>query len=146
MVARNTYVIAVIVAIIIIVAISTFVLSSAPTTTPYPTTTTTTTITNSTTSSTTTQEVVTVSLIAENIKFNATNPTITVKPRQQVIFNVVNKDNVQHNFQIQGVPGSATGQINSGETKMVTVTLSAGTYSYYCSIHPSQTDGQIVAK
>jgi len=158
MATRNTYIIAVIVAIIAIVAISAFVLSGTPATPPYPTTTTTeptlttTTSTSSSTTSTTTTTTsqgaaaTTVTLVAQNFRFNTTNPTITVTAGQPVTFTVVNKDSAPHTFDIQGVSDGSTGQIGAGETKTVTVTLSAGTYNYLCAYHPGQMNGQIVAQ
>lgn len=164
MVTRNTYIIAVIVAIIAIVAISVFVLNGTPVTPPYSTTTTTTTTgptsstttptssnttSTSTTTTTTTSQgaaATTVTLVAQDFRFNTTNPTITVKAGQQVTFTVVNKDGANHTFDIQGVSGGSTGQIGPGETKTLTVTLSAGTYKYLCADHPGQMNGQIVAQ
>ena len=162
MVTRNTYIIAVIVAIIAIVAISALVLSGTPATPPYSTTTTTTEPTSSTTTSTSSSTTsistttttttsqgaaaTTVTLVAQNFRFNTTNPTITVKAGQQVTFTVVNKDGANHTFDIQGVSGGSTGQIGAGETKTLTVTLSAGTYKYLCADHPGQMNGQIVAQ
>ena len=168
MVTRNTYIIAVIVAIIVIVAISAFVLNGTPATPPNYTTTTTTTTgptsstttptsSNTTSTSTTTTTATTtttsqgvaattVTLVAQNFRFNTTNPTITVKAGQQVTFTVVNKDGANHTFDIQGVSGGSTGQIGAGETKTLTVTLSAGTYKYLCADHPGQMNGQIVAQ
>ena len=162
MATRNTYIIAVIVAIIAIVAISALVLSGTPATPPYSTTTTTTEPTSSTTTSTSSSTTsistttttttsqgaaaTTVTLVAQNFRFNTTNPTITVKAGQQVTFTVVNKDGANHTFDIQGASGGSTGQIGPGETKTLTVTLSAGTYKYLCADHPGQMNGQIVAQ
>lgn len=165
MATRNTYIIAVIVAIIAIVAISAFVLSGTQATPPNYTTTTTTTTgptsstttptssnttstsTTITTTTTTSQgAATTVTLVAQNFRFNTTNPTITVKAGQQVTFTVVNKDSANHTFDIQGVSGGSTGQIGAGETKTLTVTLSAGTYKYLCAYHQGQMNGQIVAQ
>ena len=162
MATRNTYIIAVIVAIIAIVAISALVLSGTPATPPYSTTTTTTEPTSSTTTSTSSSTTsistttttttsqgaaaTTVTLVAQNFRFNTPNPTITVKAGQQVTFTVVNKDGANHTFDIQGVSGGSTGQIGAGETKTLTVTLSAGTYKYLCADHPGQMNGQIVAQ
>ena len=143
MAARNTYIIAAIVAIIVIVAVSAFVLSGVPTT---PTTTTT---SGSTTTTTTTSgggEATAITLISENVKFNGTNPTVTVKANTPVTFTIVNKDSPPHNFIIEGVAGGSTNLINQGQSEQLTVTLQPGTYEYYCSVHPGQMEGQIVAK
>ncbi len=141
MATRNTYIIAVIVAIIVIVAVSAFVLSGTPAPSGGTTTTTT-----GTTTTTTTTTAATIRITADNIKFNGTNPTITVKADQPVTFVVVNEENIPHNFIIEGVAGGSTTLLNAGQTEEVTVTLKAGTYKYYCSIHPGQMDGQIIAK
>ncbi len=145
MAARNTYIIAAIVAIIVIVAISAFVLSGVPTT---PTTTTTNEPTTTTTTTTTTGggEATAITLISENIKFNGTNPTVTVKANTPVTFTIVNRESAPHNFIIRGVPDGSTNLINQGQSEQLTVTLQPGTYEYYCSVHPGQMEGQIVAK
>ncbi len=134
MATRNTYIIAAIVAIIVIVAISAFVLMG-PTTPTTPTTTT-----------TSGGGATTIYLVAQNIKFNGTNPTITVAANTQVTINVDNKDSVPHNFVIQGVPGGTGNLLSPGQSGSVTVTLQPGTYKYSCSVHPGQMDGQIIAK
>ncbi len=169
MATRNTYIIAFIVAIIVIVAVSAFVQSGMLGTNPYypPTTSTTTTgSTSSTTTSTSTSTststtssststtsqgggggaATAVTLVAQNHKFNGTNPTITVKAGVQVTFTITNKDSVNHTFDILTFYGDSTGQIAPGSTKTLTVTLSAGTYTYRCADHPSQMTGQIVAQ
>ena len=145
MAARNTYIVAAIVAIIVIVAISAFVLSGVPTT-PTSSTTSGSTTTTTTTKTSGGGEATTINLTAENIKFNATNPTVTVKANTPVTFNIVNKDTAPHNFIIEGVSGGSTNLINQGQSAQVTVTLQPGTYKYHCSVHPNQMDGQIVAK
>ncbi len=137
MATRNTYIIAVIVVIIVIAALSAFVLMG----TPAPTTPTT-----STTSTTSGGGATTIYLVAQNIKFNSTNPTITVAANTQITINVDNKDSVPHNFVIKGVSGGTTNLLSPGQSGSVTVTLPPGTYQYSCSVHPGQMDGQIIAK
>ncbi len=165
MATRNTYIIAFIVAIIVIVAVSAFVQSGMLGTNPYyPPTTSTTMTTTSTSTSTSTSSSTTssststtsqgggggaataVTLIAQNLKFNGTNPTITVKAGVQVTFTITNKDSVNHTFDILTFYGDSTGQIAPGSAKTLTVTLSAGTYTYRCADHPSLMTGQILAQ
>lgn len=101
--------------------------------------------TNTTTTTTAAKSAeTTLTLIAENIKFNTTNPTFTVPVSQPVQIHVVNKDTVPHNFIIEGVPGASTNLLNSGDSQTITVTFDkTGTYKYYCSVHPGLMDGQI---
>ena len=131
---------AIIVVVIIIAAASVYALYFMP-----PSTTTTTSTTTSTT--TTTTPSIVINLIAENIKFNTTNPTINVKVGQTVNFVIINKDTVSHEFTIKDIPGAATNILSPGQQQTITVTFNtAGTYGYYCSVHPGLMDGQIVVQ
>lgn len=88
----------------------------------------------------------TITLVAENIKFNTTNPTFTVPAGQPVQIHVVNNDTEPHNFIIEGVPGASTNLLSPGDSQTITVTFDkTGTYKYYCSVHPGLMDGQIQA-
>jgi plastocyanin len=84
-------------------------------------------------------------LVAANIKFNSTNPTIYVPVGQKVTLTIVNNDGMAHTFDIDEL-NVHTGNINPGESKTVTFTMSVpATYKYYCSIHPGLMDGQVTA-
>jgi len=85
-------------------------------------------------------------LFAANIKFNDTNPTIYVPLHQVVVLTIVNRDGVPHTWDVDAL-NIHTGIINPGETKVVRFTVDvAGTYRYYCSIHPGLMDGNLVAQ
>ncbi len=87
-----------------------------------------------------------ITLVAENIKFNTSNPTVTVPVGQPVQIHVVNNDTVPHNFIVEGVPGASTNLLSPRDSQTITVTFDkAGTYKYYCSVHPGLMDGQIQA-
>ncbi|HVP22697.1 MAG TPA: cupredoxin domain-containing protein [Conexivisphaerales archaeon] len=84
-------------------------------------------------------------LVAANIKYNSTNPTIYVPVGQKVTLTIVNNDGMAHTFDIDEL-NIHTGTINPGESKTVTFTMtSASSYKYYCSIHPGLMDGQVTA-
>jgi heme/copper-type cytochrome/quinol oxidase subunit 2 len=84
-------------------------------------------------------------LVAANIKFNGTNPTIYVPVGQEVTLTIVNSDAMAHTFDIDEL-NIHTGTINPGQTVMVTFTMASATsYTYYCSIHPGLMDGLVTA-
>ena len=49
-----------------------------------------------------------ITLVAKNIKFNATNPTITVTVGS-VAITIINQDTVPHNFLIREISSASTG-------------------------------------
>ncbi len=84
-------------------------------------------------------------LIALNIKFNVTNPTIYVPVGEKVTVTIINQDGMAHTFDIDAL-NIHTGNINPGQTVTVTFTMTtATTYTYYCSIHPGLMDGSVTA-
>jgi plastocyanin len=85
-------------------------------------------------------------LVAANIKYNSTNPSIYVPVGQKVTLTVVNNDGMAHTFDVDEL-NIHTGTINPGQSKTVTFTMNtAASYRYYCSIHPGLMDGQLVAQ
>lgn len=86
----------------------------------------------------------TITLVAESIKFNASNPTFTVKKGEPVKITIINNDTLVHNFIINEIAGATTSTINPGGRQTITVTFpTAGTYNYQCSIHAGLMDGTI---
>lgn len=84
-------------------------------------------------------------LVAHNIRFNDTNPTIYVPLNVPVTLTITNDDGMPHTWDIDAL-NLHSGIIGPGETKSVTFTVNtAGTYDYYCSIHPGLMDGKLVA-
>ncbi len=89
-----------------------------------------------------------VTLVAKDIKFNSTNPTITVTVGS-VGITVINQDTVPHNFLIREISTASTGLLSPGQSQTITVNFtSTGTYHYYCAVHPGLMDGtiQVVSK
>ena len=85
-------------------------------------------------------------LVAANIKYNSTNPTIYVPVGAKITLTIVNNDGMTHTFDIDEL-NIHTGNILPGASKTVTFTMSApATYKYYCSIHPGLMDGQVIAE
>lgn len=84
-------------------------------------------------------------LVAENNAFNRTNPIIYVDSNKPTKLIVLNKDFVKHDFISEGL------NINTAylttEQDFITAIASdkPGTYTYYCSFHPSM-KGQIIIK
>jgi plastocyanin len=90
--------------------------------------------------STSTQQI---TIIAKDVKFNVTNPTIGVKVGS-VKITIINQDTFPHNFLIKEIPSAITGIINPGQSQTITVNFtSTGTYNYSCAVHPGQMDGKI---
>jgi plastocyanin len=84
-------------------------------------------------------------LVAAQIKYNTTNPTIYVPVGATVSLTIINNDGMIHTFDIDEL-NVHTGNILPGQSKTVTFTMSSATsYKYYCSIHPGLMDGQVTA-
>jgi plastocyanin len=84
-----------------------------------------------------------ITIIAKDIKFNVTNPNITVKVGS-VQITIINQDTVPHTFLIKEIPSAQTDILNPGQSQTITVDFTTtGTYNYYCSVHPGQMDGTI---
>jgi plastocyanin len=144
---RNLVAIVAVIVIIIIAASAYVLLMMGPTSTTTSTTSTTSITTTSTTS--TTAAVTTITMVAQNIKFNVTNPTIYLKVGQTVKFVLMNQDSdtIPHNFYIKNFPNASTSTINPGQTASFTVTFStAGNYTYHCIVHPGLMDGNIIVQ
>lgn len=85
-------------------------------------------------------------LIAQDNRFNATNPTIyasTILPKKLII---LNKDFVRHDFIVDGL-GINTSYLSADQSFITAIaTKKAGIYEYYCSLHPETMRGKIVIK
>lgn len=85
-------------------------------------------------------------LIAQDNRFNGTNPTIyanTSLPKKLII---LNKDFVRHDFIVDGL-GINTSYLSADQSFITAIaTKKAGTYEYYCSLHPETMRGKIVVK
>jgi plastocyanin len=88
-------------------------------------------------------------MVARNIRFNATNPTIYLKVGQTVKFVFINNDtdSIPHSFYIKNFPNASTPTLGPGQTASFTVTFStAGNYTYACIVHPGLMDGKIIVQ
>ncbi len=88
-------------------------------------------------------------MVAQNYKFNGTNPTIHLNVGQTVKFVFINNDSdtITHSFYIKNLTNAATPIINPGQTASFIFTFStAGNYTYACSVHPSLMFGNIIVQ
>jgi plastocyanin len=86
-----------------------------------------------------------VHIVIKNFAFVPAHPT--VKPGERIV--VTNEDGVAHTF--TAMPGSSpqgsfnSGDIDPGATGTVTAPSTAGSYAFYCSIHPFMTGALTVS-
>ncbi len=73
----------------------------------------------------------------------AFKPNQLTAPAGEVTVNLTNNGFLPHDLTIEGVDGADTGIINAGKTATFTVTLAAGTYTFYCSV-PGHKDAGMV--
>ncbi|HEX3490061.1 MAG TPA: cupredoxin domain-containing protein [Streptosporangiaceae bacterium] len=87
-----------------------------------------------------------VKIIIKNFKFTPANPD--VKPGERIA--VTNEDSVTHTLTAGPSPKDkgvfSTGDVGSGQTKMVSAPAKAGMYPFYCTIHTFMTGILIVGK
>jgi plastocyanin len=79
---------------------------------------------------------VTLSLIAQNSKFDQSQLTVTANAPFAIQFE--NRDSVPHNVSIQGGPPGTAGEVFGGpaERTYVFAALPAGSYTFACAVHP----------
>lgn len=90
-----------------------------------------------------------ISLVAQNLRFNETNPPIEMRLGDTLRLVVTNAEagGIAHDLIIAGPAGLTTNRLQPGETQMVTFAPSRpGVYHYSCSLHPRLMDGQIVVR
>ena len=79
-------------------------------------------------------------VLLQNYSFVPNN--LTVQKGQKITF--TNKDSAQHHLAVTGILNSIS--LNSGESYLLdTTSMKAGTYNFYCDIHPGMT-GQLTVK
>lgn len=83
-------------------------------------------------------------LVANDDKFNSTNPDIRLAVNSSEDVVVFNKDSDQHDFTSDALNVKSK-ILNEGENfKTTIVTNRSGTYEYYCSLHPEEMRGKII--
>lgn len=89
-----------------------------------------------------------ISLVARDSRFNATNPTIDVAPRERLRLVVKNEEaQTWHDLVIGGLDGQRTKILAPGESAALEITApSSGILNYGCSVHPGFMDGRIIVK
>jgi plastocyanin len=85
-----------------------------------------------------------VTLVAENVSFDA--ETITVTAGREVTITFENRDSIAHNLRIVGPDGDFATEIASGPvTQELTFTIDQpGRYEFLCDVHPAQMSGALV--
>lgn len=85
-------------------------------------------------------------LIAQDNRFNQTNPTIYANANLPKRLIILNKDFVRHDFIVDGL-GINTSYLSADQSFITAIaTKKAGIYEYYCSLHPETMRGKIVVK
>lgn len=83
-------------------------------------------------------------MLMKDNKFNVTNPDIAVKINQLLKISIANQDFRKHDFIVDEL-NINTGFISSGQDFTTLIASDkAGSYRYYCSIHPGIMEGKIM--
>jgi plastocyanin len=83
-------------------------------------------------------------MLMKDNKFNVTNPDIAVKINQPLKVSIANQDFRKHDFIVDEL-NINTGFISSGQDFTTLIASDkAGSYRYYCSIHPVIMEGKIM--
>jgi len=89
----------------------------------------------------------TLGLYAEDLRFNSTNPPITVKAGETIRLILINKDTVVHNFKVRGLIVNSKQIVREGEKDEIILTAGKpGEYTYICTNHPVIMDGMLVVQ
>ncbi|MEQ8719049.1 MAG: cupredoxin domain-containing protein [Acidimicrobiales bacterium] len=85
-----------------------------------------------------------ITLVAENIAFDA--ETITVTAGREVTITFENRDSIAHNLRIVGPDGDFATEVASGPvTQQLTFTIDEpGRYEFRCDVHPAQMSGTLI--
>lgn len=92
-----------------------------------------------------------VELVARDIRFNGSNPTLRLERGRPVRLVVRNAEGgerpVYHDFAIAGLGLEPTRPLAPGESAVVAFTPSRpGTYTYHCPLHPGLMNGKLVVE
>jgi plastocyanin len=85
-------------------------------------------------------------LVAQNNAFNNTNPDIyaTVNVPKKLV--VVNKDFVRHDLIVDRLKINTAYLSSEQDFTTAIASKKAGTFEYYCSLHPTTMRGKIIVK
>jgi plastocyanin len=82
-------------------------------------------------------------MVANENKFNSTNPDINLATNASEDVVILNADSKEHDFVVDGLAVNS-GILKTGEYFNTTLSTSQpGTYEYYCSLHPDDMRGRI---
>ena len=83
-------------------------------------------------------------LVAEDDRFNKTNPDIHVTKGIPLRITIVNKDFRKHDFVINEL-NLNTGYMSTDQQVTVAIAShSTGTFQYYCTLHPEKMRGKVI--
>jgi len=83
-------------------------------------------------------------LIAEDDRFNKTNPDIYVKKGMPLRINILNKDFRRHDFVINELNLNTGYMSTDQQVTLAIASNSKGTFEYYCSLHPDKMRGKVI--
>ena len=83
-------------------------------------------------------------LIAEDDRFNKTNPDIYVKKGMPLKISILNKDFTRHDFVINELHLNTGYMSTDQQVTLAIASYSNGTFEYYCSLHPDKMRGKVV--
>lgn len=85
-------------------------------------------------------------LVAQNNAFNNTNPDIYASVNVPKKLVVVNKDFVRHDLIVDGLKINTAYLSSEQDFTTAIASKKAGTFEYYCSLHPTTMRGKIIVK
>jgi heme/copper-type cytochrome/quinol oxidase subunit 2 len=83
-------------------------------------------------------------LIAQDDRFNKTNPDIYVKKGMPLRINILNKDFRRHDFVINELNLNTGYMSTDQQVTLAIASNSKGTFEYYCSLHPDKMRGKVI--
>jgi plastocyanin len=85
-------------------------------------------------------------LVAQNNAFNNTNPDIYASVNVPKKLVVVNKDFVRHDLIVDRLKINTAYLSSEQDFTTAIASKKAGTFEYYCSLHPTTMRGKIIVK
>lgn len=89
-----------------------------------------------------------ITIAAQDVRFNGSNPPLELKVGEKVALTVVNQDGgIVHDFVIAGLGVRTSRHLQPGESQTLEFTpTKAGRLKYSCTLHPGLMDGQIIVR